>query len=246
MNTTLQKPAPTVVLGLLAALMMMITSHAPLVAHGFVTVRSSPFSSSSFKPLQSQLNHDSVNIDPSTSSSLPSFDTSSPSSSSSPRRDFLTKTIATTSLLLTTTASAPLPSRAKEPTEPLTRELVTSTFQSIRDELTSPTGVVPTLTSLLDGKSYAQILQYTKESDAYFRKGKLGKARKLLSQAGCSKEVKDAALGLSNAVTFDLIGINRASREGRVSEEDGRRYLGELRADVEKFLELEKEIVLEE
>jgi len=58
--------------------------------------------------------------------------------------------------------------------------------------------------------------------------------------------VKDAALGLSNAVTFDLIGINRASREGRVSEEDGRRYLGELRADVEKFLELEKEIVLEE
>ncbi len=73
----------------------------------------------------------------------------------------------------------------------------------------------------------------------------MGKARKLLSRAGCRKEVTDAALGLSNAVTFDLIGINRASREGRVNEEEGRRYLGELRGDVERFLELEKEIVLE-
>ena len=84
-------------------------------------------------------------------------------------------------------------------------------------------------------------MQYTKESDAYFRRAKIGKARKLLT----NKDLKGDAIGMSNAVTFDLIGINRASRPGKENREDQLKYLDELRKDIEKFLELESTIVFE-
>ena len=52
---------------------------------------------------------------------------------------------------------------------------------------------------------------------------------------------------MSNAVTWDLIGINRASRPGKEDREEQLRYLEELKSDVAKFLELEKTIdVVEE
>jgi hypothetical protein len=47
-----------------------------------------------------------------------------------------------------------------------------------------------------------------KESDAYFRKAKLGKARKLLTD---EKVRGGDSIYMSNAVIFDLIGINRMS-----------------------------------
>ena len=83
-------------------------------------------------------------------------------------------------------------------------------------------------------------MQYTKESDAYFRKAKLGKARKLLTD----NTLKGDAILMSNAVTFDLIGINRASRPGQENREEQIRYLNELRKDIERFLELESTIVI--
>ena len=46
-------------------------------------------------------------------------------------------------------------------------------------------------------------------------------------------------------MTFDLIGINRASRPGKENREDQLRYLEELKKDIAKFLELEKTIVFE-
>lgn len=70
----------------------------------------------------------------------------------------------------------------------------------------------------------------------------MGKARKLLTD----KDLKGDAVLMSNAVTFDLIGINRASRPGKESKEDQMRYLGELKKDIEKFLELESTIVFDE
>lgn len=83
-------------------------------------------------------------------------------------------------------------------------------------------------------------MQYTKESDAYFRRAKLGRARRLLTD----KDLKGEAVQMSNAVTFDLIGINRASRPGKRDKEVQDRYLVELRTDIEKFLELEGTIVI--
>lgn len=82
-------------------------------------------------------------------------------------------------------------------------------------------------------------MQYTKESDAYFRKAKLGKARKLLTD---EKLRSTDSLYLSNAVTFDLIGINRASRPGKQNKDEQLRYLTELKDDIEKFLKLEDTI----
>ncbi|KAL7492336.1 hypothetical protein ACHAWT_005032 [Skeletonema menzelii] len=156
------------------------------------------------------------------------------------RRNFLTQSIATSTTAALILTSSQQPAFAKETIE-VTPELVTESFAAIRNELTSPNGVVSTLSNLIDNGSFEDILQYTKESDAYFRKAKLGKARKLLTD----KDLKGEAVLMSNAVTFDLIGINRASRPGKESREDQLRYLEELKKDIEKFLELEKTIVFE-
>jgi hypothetical protein len=43
-----------------------------------------------------------------------------------------------------------------------------------------------------------------------------------------------------------LIGINRASRPGKENKEEQLRYLQELKTDVEKFLELEGTIQVDE
>jgi hypothetical protein len=108
------------------------------------------------------------------------------------RRNFLTTPITLTALSIL----SPLPSYAKEK-EPITRSLVTQTFASIHEELTSPSGVFATLQKLIDEGNYEDILQYTKESDAFFRKGKLGKARKLLTD----DSLKGDSVLMSNAVS---------------------------------------------
>ncbi|KAL7437143.1 hypothetical protein ACHAXM_005557 [Skeletonema potamos] len=166
--------------------------------------------------------------------------TSSPSTLEATRRNFIDRTI-TAALTATPVIIFPLqPALAKEAPE-ITPETVKEAFDAIRTELTSSNGVVATLSNLIDNGSFEEILQYTKESDAYFRKAKLGRARKLLTD----KDLKGESVLMSNAVTFDLIGINRASRPGKESRDDQLRYLEELKKDIEKFLELEKTIVFE-
>jgi len=157
------------------------------------------------------------------------------------RRNFLEQSTTIATIAIGT--SIPLPAYAKEPPPPITQEAVTEAFNAIRYELTNPSGVVGTLTNLInDGNSYEEVMQYTKESDAYFRKAKIGKARKLLTD----KEIKSGSIQLSNAVTFDLIGINRASRPGQEDKDVQLKYLDDLKKDIEQFLELEKTIVIEE
>jgi hypothetical protein len=134
----------------------------------------------------------------------------------------------------------PLPAIAKE-TPVITKQSVREAFDAIRYELQSAEGVVSTLSRLIDSGSYEEVMQYTKESDAYFRKAKLGRARKMLTD---DKLRGGESIYLSNAVTFDLIGINRASRPGREDKGEQLRYLDELRKDIEKFLELEGTIVV--
>ena len=167
--------------------------------------------------------------------------------SATTRRNFLEQSTTIATIAIGTSISSslaiPLPAYAKEPPPPITQEVVTEAFDAIRYELTNPSGVVGTLTSLInDGNSYEEIMQYTKESDAYFRKAKIGKARKLLTD----KEIKSGSIQLSNAVTFDLIGINRASRPGQEDKDVQLKYLDDLKKDIEQFLELEKTIVIEE
>ena len=163
------------------------------------------------------------------------------------RRNFLEQSTTIATIAIGTSISSslaiPLPAYAKEPPPPITQEAVTEAFNAIRYELTNPSGVVGTLTNLInDGNSYEEVMQYTKESDAYFRKAKIGKARKLLTD----KEIKSGSIQLSNSITFDLIGINRASRPGQEDKDVQLKYLEDLKKDIEQFLELEKTIVIEE
>lgn len=140
-------------------------------------------------------------------------------------------------------STTPLIANAKEEPAPITQQTVTEAFDAIRYELSNPSGVVTKLTKLInDGNSFEEVMQFTKESDAYFRRAKVGKARKLLTD----KELKSSSIQLSNAITFDLIGINRASRPGQQSKEEQLKYLDELKKDIESVLELEKTIVIEE
>eukprot|EP00985_Skeletonema_marinoi_P012868 scaffold6284_cov86-Skeletonema_marinoi.AAC.5 len=155
------------------------------------------------------------------------------------RRNFIDQSIAT--ITATSIIFQAQPAAAKEAPIEITPQIVQEAFDAIRNELTSSSGVVATLSNLIDNGSFEEILQYTKESDAYFRRAKLGKARKMLTD----KDLKGEAVLMSNAVTFDLIGINRASRPGKENREDQLRYLEELKKDIAKFLELEKTVVFD-
>ena len=206
-----------------ALLSTIIVLSLPQVSNSFIT----PISSSTIK---STYHHQTVS-------------TSSLSATTSSRRNFLEQTATATIAISTATILNPSLVYAKEPPPPITQAAVTEAFNAIRYELNDPSGVVATLTTLINNdNSFEEIMQYTKESDAYFRKAKVGRARKLLTD----KEIKSGSIQLSNAITFDLIGINRASRPGQQSKEVQLKYLDELKKDIEKVLELEKTIVVEE
>eukprot|EP01082_Thalassiosira_pseudonana_P009213 g8185.t1 g8185 contig28:56146-57150(-) len=167
-----------------------------------------------------------------------SLSATSPSS----RRSFISTTMTSFTVAISLLTQQPQAALAKKEAIVLTPTLVSETFSAIRSELTSSDGVVATLAKLIEDGSYEDILQYTKESDAYFRKAKMGKARKLLTD----ESLKGDAVLMSNAVTFDLIGINRASRPGKENKDEQLRYLEELKKDIGVFLELESTIVIPE
>lgn len=87
------------------------------------------------------------------------------------------------------------------------------------------------LTEALDRSDYETILNLTKEYDAQLRKGGMGRIKKTMTV------LKDGdPTALANSVTFDLIGINKSARKGVENPEQMRRYIAELRADVDEFL----------
>ena len=93
----------------------------------------------------------------------------------------------------------------------------------------------------IDNQDFPGLMEFTRTYDLELRKLRMGKAKKLLQ----SKELKEQATSYANAVTFDLIGINRNSRKGQENAEGANKYLQELRDDVAKFLSLESTIQTE-
>lgn len=122
-----------------------------------------------------------------------------------------------------------------------TKATVQASFDAIRYELQSPEGGVSYMQARIDAQDWAGLLEFTKTYDQELRKLKMGKAKKLLQ----SKELKEKATEYANAVTFDLIGINRNSRQGQENVEGANKYLQELRDDVNTFLTLEATIQTE-
>ncbi|KAG7341605.1 hypothetical protein IV203_023558 [Nitzschia inconspicua] len=124
---------------------------------------------------------------------------------------------------------------ATEEIELPTRDTVTKSFDSIRYELQDANGGVSYMQSKIDEQDFVGLMEFTKTYDLELRKKRMGLAKKLLQD----KEIKEKATEYANAVTFDLIGINRSSRKGQESVESANKYLQELREDVGKFLSLE-------
>ena len=90
----------------------------------------------------------------------------------------------------------------------------------------------------IDKEDLEGLLEFSKTYDLEFRKRRFGGAKKLMKD----KEIKAKGTEYANAVTFDLIGINRSCRKGQENVESANKYLQELRDDVAKFLALEKTI----
>jgi hypothetical protein len=159
---------------------------------------------------------------------------------SSSRRKFFQTTapiLAAAAAALTSNPSLAL-AKDDETVELPSREQVTAAFDAIRYELSDPKGGVAYMQQRIDAQDFAGLMEFTKGYDLEMRKARMGKAKKLIQ----SKEIKEQATSYANAVTFDLIGMNRSSRKGQESVEGANKYLEELRSDVGKFLELEKTI----
>lgn len=107
-------------------------------------------------------------------------------------------------------------------------------FDAVRYQLQDPSGGVAYMQKCIDDHDFTALLEFTKQYDQVLRKGAMGQAKKTLP-----KSVQDAATSAANAVTFDLIGINRSSRKGQENVAEASKYLEELRADVQTFLQLE-------
>ena len=67
-------------------------------------------------------------------------------------------------------------------------------------------------------KDYGELREFTKQWDLDFRKAVLGKARKAMPKG----PDRDRAVLVANAVTFDLIGINKAIRKVGAEDPAGR------------------------
>jgi len=136
------------------------------------------------------------------------------------------------------TMSNSSPAEAKKEEVPVTREGITAAFQAVRYQLESPNGGVKELQALVEKEDFEAIMIFTRDYDLEFRKAKMGKARKLLT----SKEEKDRGVLVCNAVTFDLIGMNKSSRPGQQDIKQVQKYFGEMETDISTFLEMEKGI----
>jgi hypothetical protein len=117
--------------------------------------------------------------------------------------------------------------------ETITKEAIAKSFQDVRDELEN--GGIVELGEKIEKEDFDGIMEFTKEYDLEFRKAKMGKARKFIT----SKEDKEKAVLLCNAVTFDLIGMNKGSRPGQQNIENVKKYYQEMKEDINSFLEME-------
>lgn len=153
------------------------------------------------------------------------------------RRVAMNQIGSTLALVGASTFGTASPATAKEK-EAISKETVTKSFQAVRDELEGSDGGIKTLESLIAKEDFEGVMEFTKGYDLEFRKAKMGKARKFIT----SKEEKEKAVALCNAVTFDLIGMNKGSRPGQQNIEQVKKYFGEIQADISSFLEFEKGI----
>jgi hypothetical protein len=116
-----------------------------------------------------------------------------------------------------------------------THENVQKAFDALRYELNGANGGVATMQRAVDASDWETLLSITKTYDQTLRKGQIGRIRSFLSD----KERSILTLS-ANAITFDLIGINRNSRPGQENAAEANRYLDELRTDLQLIIDKQK------
>jgi hypothetical protein len=156
----------------------------------------------------------------------------------SSRRNFF-QTATVFGMAAATTIAAP-PAFAKMPTEPLTEENKKAAFDDLRFELNDPKGGVSIMQSRIDDLDFVGLMEITKNYDLNVRKLKIGRCKAYLS-----KPESAIATMTANAITFDLIGINRSARAGQENQSECNRYLNELRTDLQAVIDQEKTVSLE-
>ena len=140
-------------------------------------------------------------------------------------------------ILASVTLFAPLPALAKE-TIPITRENVKKAFDDLRYELSGKDGGVARTQNKIDEGDWAGLIEITKTYDQELRKGKVG-----LCKSSLPKREQAVVTVSANAITFDLIGINRNARPGQEDANEANRYLDELRTDLKLVIDEEKYVM---
>jgi hypothetical protein len=153
------------------------------------------------------------------------------------RRHFLTDAL----LIGAATTLLPSPAlAAKKEVIPATHENVKAAFDALRYELNGKDGGVARMQAKIDEGDFEGLMVITQNYDQELRKGKVGRAKSFLP-----KGEKTITTMSANAITFDLIGMNRNARPGQENAAEANRYLNELRTDLklviaeEKFVEYE-------
>merc|ERR1712232_160613 len=131
------------------------------------------------------------------------------------------------------------PAYAKEPSTPQT---LSEAFNKVKNELTSPSGGISTLTTMINNKDWENVKEFTKNYDIEFRKEIMGSTRKMIPK-DTNKQLRADATQMCNNVTFDLIAVNKASRVGDIDA--AIKALGILKSDISEFLDLEAKVVWE-
>mmetsp|Transcript_21734 Transcript_21734/g.28133 ORF Transcript_21734/g.28133 Transcript_21734/m.28133 type:complete len:203 (-) Transcript_21734:85-693(-) len=130
-------------------------------------------------------------------------------------------------------AGVGFPVEAKEKA-PSTAEEISAGFQQVRKEFNEE--ILPALEGYIKNEQWEEIKAVTKDMDLSFRKKTMGDVRKMLPKG----QYRDEGLVLTNAVTFDLIDINKSARKADTAAAlDG---ISVLKADVCRFLDIEERI----
>jgi hypothetical protein len=106
-------------------------------------------------------------------------------------------------------------------------------FARVQRELQGDGGSVALLQTALNAGDYAQLMSLSRDMDLSLRKLVMIKAKGFVKDG-------DAGIMVCNAVTFDLIGINRNSRPGQENAEQVQKYIDELKDDMQRMLTLER------
>jgi len=130
-------------------------------------------------------------------------------------------------------SSSPLTAVAKEK-EALTPEEAKERFTAVQSAFDDE--VYPALSKAIEASDWAEIKEITKGMDQSFRKGRMGPAKKALP----TSEDKSQAQLLMNAITFDLIGINKAAR--KEDKQEALETLSVMKDEVRQFLLLQEKL----